>query len=186
MPAKKITKTKPVEREYIVPFRREISKVPRYKRTPKAVKAIKQFIARHMRIPERDISRVKIDKWLNQELWFRGIKNPPHKIKVKARYDGENVKVELMEFADNLKYKKAREDKIIAEAKKTKKEKKAEEKAEKEKKEKSEEEKEEKEKSESGAEVARKVAKEQHKTQKHTQIQPKQPKSQPIRKTLKK
>ena len=60
------TKQIPVEREYIINLRREIMKVPRYKRTPKALKAIKEFIAKHMRVAERDIKKVKIDKWLNR------------------------------------------------------------------------------------------------------------------------
>lgn len=104
-------KQKPTEREYIINLRSEIAKVPNYKRTPKAVKALKQFIARHMRIPDRDTKKVKIDKWLNRELWFRGIKNPPTKLKVKAKYQNENVIVELSELPEKLKFEKLREEK---------------------------------------------------------------------------
>ena len=118
------TKQTPVEREYIINLRREIMKAPKYKRTPKAVKAVKQFIAKHMRIPERDVKKVKIDKWLNQELWFRGIQNPPTKIKVKAKKQGENVIVSLAEIPEILKFKIAREEKSSKEAEKIKKDKK--------------------------------------------------------------
>lgn len=100
-----------VEREYVVPLRREWSKVARYKRTNKAVKAVKEFMVRHMKVRDRDLKKVKIDRYLNEELWFRGIKNPPSRIKVKARMDGEFVRVELAELPANLKFKKAREEK---------------------------------------------------------------------------
>ena len=84
-----------IEREYIIPLRREWSKVPRYKKANRAIKAIKKFLARHMKIRDRDLDKIKIDKYLNEEIWFRGIRKPPHKIKVKAVKDGEIVRVEL-------------------------------------------------------------------------------------------
>lgn len=177
------------EREYIVPFRKEISKVPRHKRTPKAVKALKQFIAKHMRVPERDISKVKIDKYLNEQLWFRGIKNSITKIKVKAKRDGEDILVTLSELPTKLKFKKAREDKKKAEAEKTKKQKKAEAKAIEEAKKaegKTEEEKkDEEEKEKSSAESKGKIAEAQAKQAKHVDVQ-KVKKTAPIRKALKK
>lgn len=110
----------PVEREYIIPLRKRISTVPRYRRTPKAIKVIKEFIAKHMRVAERDLNKVKIDKWLNQEIWFRGIQNPPNKIKVKAKRDGENVIVTLVDLPDKIKFAKAREDKQKSESEKKK------------------------------------------------------------------
>jgi large subunit ribosomal protein L31e len=73
-----------IEREYIVPLRKEWLKVPRYRRAKKAVKALKEFMARHMKIYDRDLRKIKLDTYLNNELWFRGIKKPAHKIKIKA------------------------------------------------------------------------------------------------------
>src|SRR3989338_11580624 len=86
-----------LEREYIIPLRREWLKVPRYKRASKAIKAIKQFLARHMKVEDRDVRKVKLDKFLNEEIWFRGIKKPPAKIKVKVRKYSDRVEVELAE-----------------------------------------------------------------------------------------
>lgn len=100
-----------LEREYIIPLRREWLKAAEYKRVPKAVKAIRKFIARHMKIAERDTSKVKINKWLNQELWFRGIRKPPAKIKVKARKYEDHVDVELVEIPEKIKWQIAREGK---------------------------------------------------------------------------
>ncbi|MEA3329709.1 MAG: 50S ribosomal protein L31e [Nanoarchaeota archaeon] len=186
---KKITKQIPQEREYIINLRREISKVPRYKKTPKAIKAIKQFIAKHMRIPERDLKKVKLDKYLNQEIWFRGIQNPLRKIKVKAKRNGEIVNVELSELPAKWKFAKAREDKEKAKSTKAKvakakeKTKKTEEKSE----EKTAEEKvEESEKEKSSAETKEKSAQVEAKQQKHIAQSQKMPKSSPQRKALKK
>ena len=189
----KITKKIANEREYIVPLRKEIMKVPKYRRTPKAIKALKQFIAKHMRIPERDISKVKLDKYLNEQLWARGMKNPLTKIKVKAKRDGENILVQLLELPEKLKFKKAREDKIESEAEKIKKKKAKEEKAaeqieesakdieEKETKH----EKEEKEKEKSSAEAKEQLAQSQAKQAKHMDVQ-KTKKITPFRQALKK
>jgi len=177
-----------IEREYIIPLRREWSKVPRYKKANRAIKAIKKFLARHMKIRDRDLDKIKIDKYLNEEIWFRGIRKPPHKIKVKAVKDGEIVRVELFEFPDKLKFKKMREEKTekkSAEAVETKhihapeQEIKTEEKPEEEKKEEVEE------KKASVVEAGQKLEKEMSKKIKHQTKQSKQPKHQ-FRKALQK
>ena len=46
--AKTEIKTEKIEREYIIPLRRRWKIVPRYKRTKKAVKAVKEFLVRNM------------------------------------------------------------------------------------------------------------------------------------------
>ncbi|MCF7910693.1 50S ribosomal protein L31e [Candidatus Pacearchaeota archaeon] len=134
MPKTPDTKLKEIEREYVIPLRHKTQKVPRYKRANKAVKTIREFLVRHMRIRDRDLNKIKLDKYLNEFLWFRGIKKPPAKIKVKAKKNSEGiVTVELAEFPDKLKFKKLREDKKTKEAeekKSKKKEKEIEEKAE--------------------------------------------------------
>ncbi len=80
-----------LERVYNVPLRREWLKAPKYKRAKKAVKALKQFIMKHMKTDD-----VKIGKHLNLEIWKHGIKNPPHHIKVRAVKDKKGlVRVEL-------------------------------------------------------------------------------------------
>ncbi|MAF34852.1 hypothetical protein CMO91_03320 [Candidatus Woesearchaeota archaeon] len=79
-----------MERTYIIPLRKEWLKAPRYKRAKKAVTALKEFIQRHMKS-----ETVKIGKKLNHALWERGIKNPPHKIKVNCKKEEEHCLVEL-------------------------------------------------------------------------------------------
>ena len=99
-------KIQTIEREYVIPLRREWVKVPRYKRTFKSVKAVKEFIARHMRVADRNLDKIKLDVYLNNELWFRGGKTPFSKIKVKAKKEGEIVKVELAEIPEHVKFLK--------------------------------------------------------------------------------
>lgn len=119
----KIKKQNSVEREYTIPLREKVRAVPRYKKANKAVRTIKEFLARHMKIYDRDLNKIKLDKYLNEYLWFRGIRKPPYKVKVKVKKDGEFVKVELAEFPEKLKFKKAHEEKREAKAKKLEKKK---------------------------------------------------------------
>src|SRR3989344_4869355 len=115
--AKKISSaSEKIEREYVIPLRVEWRKVPRYKRANKAVRAIREFLVQHMKVYDRDLKKIKIDRYLNEAVWFRGIKKPSAKIKVRAVRDRENVKVELVNYTEKLKFKKDRESKAEAKA----------------------------------------------------------------------
>ncbi|MCX8194097.1 MAG: 50S ribosomal protein L31e [Candidatus Pacearchaeota archaeon] len=108
-----------LERTYTVPLRKEWLKAPRYKRSKKAVKALKEFIAKHMKVPERDINKVKIDSWVNRAIWLRGIKKPPHKITIKAVKDSEGiVKVEFVGLPPKFKVQEELLKKKIEKARK--------------------------------------------------------------------
>lgn len=102
---KKTKEEKPLlERTYTIPLRKDVLKAPRYKRAEKAVRVIRAFLAKHMKVAERDINKIKLDPWLNRALWIRGIKKPPYKITVKVTKDAEgNVKVEFISLP--AKYK---------------------------------------------------------------------------------
>lgn len=104
--AKKEKKPKNIlERTYNIPLRKEWLKVPRYKRAKKAVKAVKEFLMKHMKSEE-----VKVGKNLNLKVWERGIKNPPHHIKVNAvKSDDDIVRAELFGFDIKEKDKKKEE-----------------------------------------------------------------------------
>ena len=166
-----------LEKEYIIPLREKVRAVPRYKKTNKAIRTVKEFLVRHMKIYDGDLNKIKIDKYLNEYLWFRGIRKPPYKVKVKARKEGEVVKVELADFPEKLKFKKAREEKRDAKAKKAEKNKPAEKTEKAEAKNEQSEDKnkdgvedkiEETEKKTSVVEAGQKFEKEEHKKQKHT------------------
>ncbi len=180
MAKKKIEPVEKIEREYIIPLRSKWKKVPRYKRANKAIKTIKEFLVRHMGIRDRDLNKVKLDKYLNEFVWTRGIRKPPIKIKVKAIKEGNLVRAELFEMPEKMKFKKARlekrEKKATEMGKKRKKEEKPEEKIE----EKIEEEKkeEEKEKAKAGEEAGKEMGKAAAKQVKHRAEKIKQPKRQ--------
>lgn len=110
-------KSKVIEREYVIPLREKCRPVPRYKKTNKAIKSIKEFVARHMKIYDGDLNKIKVDPYVNEYMWAHGIKNPPQKIKVKAIKDANGlVRVELVDYSDKLKFKKARQEKFSKEA----------------------------------------------------------------------
>jgi large subunit ribosomal protein L31e len=109
---------KNVEREFVIPLRSKYKHAARYKKTPKAIKSIKEYIARHMKIYDKDLNKIKLDKAVNEFMWARGIKNPPFSVKVKANKDSEGiVKVDLVDLPNKLKFKKLREEKVSKEAK---------------------------------------------------------------------
>ena len=171
-----------LEREYIIPLRRKCLHTPRYKKVPKAIKIVKQFIAKHMTLRDDDLRKVKIDRYLNEQLWFRGIRNPPAKIKVKAKKENGEVYVELVEMYAGMKFKKQREENKKKEAEKKKETKKVEEVKE----EKTQEEtKIEVEKEKSGQVNQELKAKEEHKEMKHETKRDKK-QTHPIRMALKK
>ena len=100
------------EREYTVPLRKGWLKVPSYKRANKAVKTLKEFLVRHMKIYDRDLRKIKVDVDLNNELRFRGMTKPPARIKVKAKkFDDGMVSVGLVELPKHIEFRDKRVEK---------------------------------------------------------------------------
>jgi len=99
------------EREYVIPLRAKLVQVQKYRRASKAIRLVKQFLVRHMKVRDGDLNKIRIDKYLNDFIWARGIKNPPSKIRVRTFKEGEIVRVELFELTDKLKFKKGKLDK---------------------------------------------------------------------------
>jgi len=69
---------------------------PRKKRAPKAVRIIRRFIEKHMKIRteaegEEEAEFLVISNEVNEKIWSRGIEKPPRKIKVRAAKDKEGV-----------------------------------------------------------------------------------------------
>jgi ribosomal protein L31E len=166
-----------LEREYTIPLRKEWTKVPRYKRTAKSIKAIKEFIAKHMKVPNRDLDMVKIDSYLNNEVWYRGSTKAPARVSVKAIKSGDVVRVTFVEDPERVKFARERhsrkhfktEKKVTAPAQEKKEDVKTEE-----------EKKVESEKEKSAAIANEKLAEQQAKTQKHVAIDNKANKKAPV------
>lgn len=104
-----------LERIYNVPLRKEFQKAPKWRRTKKAVSALRAFIAKHMKS-----NNVKIGKYLNLELWKRGVKNPPSYVKVKCKKDSKGDVTAEIVGAPEPELKKAKE-KVKEEVKEVKK-----------------------------------------------------------------
>ncbi len=76
------------ERAYTIPLRTVYNRAKRAVRAKRAMKHIREFIARHMKVSEEN---VKIHVSVNHVVWQRGIQKPPRKVKVVAVKDGETV-----------------------------------------------------------------------------------------------
>jgi len=83
---KKKTSKVVLEREHTIPLRRKFLLSPKYKRTKKAVKTVREYLVKHMKSDD-----IKLGKYLNKELWKHGIKNPPHHVTVIAKKDDQGV-----------------------------------------------------------------------------------------------
>jgi large subunit ribosomal protein L31e len=82
------------ERIYTIPLRQAwIS--PRKRRVPRAVRLVKSFIQRHMKLEEslddEEQERLVISNEVNEKLWSRGIEKPPRNIRVRAVKDKEGT-----------------------------------------------------------------------------------------------
>lgn len=100
-----------LSREYVVPLRKQCMKVAGYRKAKKAIRTLKEFLAKHMHVENRDMRLVKLDRYLNQEIWYRGIRNPPAKIKVKAVKKDGIVYAELAEVPEKVKWDMQRDKK---------------------------------------------------------------------------
>jgi len=171
MADKKETKTE-VAKEFVIPLREKCRVVPRYKKTNKAVKTIKEFLVRNMKIRDRNLNKIKLDVHLNEFLWNRGIRYPPHKIKVKATPEGENIRVELAEIPKKIELKKIRKEKIENKAMAIAEKKKAEAKPKEKKPEEEDKKEEEKEKKAAVVEEGKEIEKSEAKKMKHVSKKP--------------
>jgi len=67
--------------------------VPRSKRANRAIKEIREYVARHMKV---DDDYVWIDTGVNELIWSRGIQKPPTKVTIRAvRFEDGLVEVSL-------------------------------------------------------------------------------------------
>ena len=96
-----------LERTYNVPLRKGFQKAPKYRRAKKAINTLKEFLIKHMKSED-----IKIGKYLNEEVWDNGIKNPPHHVKivVKKHEDGK-VFAELEGYESKEAKQKKKDDK---------------------------------------------------------------------------
>jgi large subunit ribosomal protein L31e len=73
------------ERIYTIPLRKAWV-APRKKRTPRAIRLIREFVKRHMKSDQ-----IIITNEVNEKVWERGIEKPPRRIRVKVVKDKEGI-----------------------------------------------------------------------------------------------
>ena len=72
------------EKVYTIPLRHAWVVTPRGKRAPRAVRDVRDYVARHMKSDE-----VAISNEINSQIWGRSINKPPRKVTVRAVKDKE-------------------------------------------------------------------------------------------------
>jgi large subunit ribosomal protein L31e len=86
------------ERTYTIPLSRAWI-APRKKRVPRAMRMVRAFIEKHMKIEtgikaeeeEEETNRLVISEEVNRKLWSHGIEKPPRNIRVRAVKDKEGT-----------------------------------------------------------------------------------------------
>jgi large subunit ribosomal protein L31e len=93
------------EKTYTIPLGKALIMPPR-RRSPRAMRMIRAYVMKHMKIPSRAEEEDEMPPTLiitnevNERIWDKGIEKPPRKIRVRATKDDEgNVTVHLAEEA---------------------------------------------------------------------------------------
>lgn len=80
------------EQIYIIPLR-DVQHTPRWERGKRSMKAIRDFLAQHMKSED-----IKLDQNINEAVWERGSHKPPSRIRVRAmKFEDGQVQAELAE-----------------------------------------------------------------------------------------
>ncbi|ORZ32864.1 ribosomal protein L31e-domain-containing protein [Catenaria anguillulae PL171] len=97
---KRSTTEEVVTREYTIHLHRAVFGTSFKKRAPKAIKAIREFAAKHM-----GTSDVRLAPELNVAVWERGVKSVPNRMRLRIsrkRNDDENAKEKLYAFVEHV------------------------------------------------------------------------------------
>jgi len=74
------------ERTYTIPFYPRMNSIPRTKRASKALKMVREYVMKHMKVEE-----VWISQDVNEFIFQRGMQKPPRKITVRAEKGDDDV-----------------------------------------------------------------------------------------------
>jgi large subunit ribosomal protein L31e len=104
-PRKEVEEEIVEEKIYTIPLGKAWIAPPK-KRAPRAMRMIKDFVKRHMKLEapkeleeeEEEPKRLIISNEVNERVWRRGIEKPPRKVRVRAAKDkDDNITVYLAE-----------------------------------------------------------------------------------------
>lgn len=96
----KVSMSDVVTREYTIHLHKHVHGKSFKKRAPTAVKAIQGFATKTMKTKD-----VRLDPSLNKAVWSKGIKNVPHRIRVRLsrrRNDTEGAKEKLYTYVTHV------------------------------------------------------------------------------------
>jgi large subunit ribosomal protein L31e len=80
------------DRVYTIPLR-AAKRVPRWRRSSRAMKEIRSYLAKNMKAP---LESVKIDEGISELIWARGDEKPPQRVRVRAiKSEDGGVEAEL-------------------------------------------------------------------------------------------
>ena len=95
-----------LERIYTIPLNKSYE-YTRVRRVPRAVKILRQFVSRHMKV---ELENVLISNMLNNSMWTRSIQKPPRRVKVRIVKQDSVAHVYLLDEKTDGE-KKAEKDK---------------------------------------------------------------------------
>ena len=75
------------ERTYMLPFQK-VWRMPRQARAPKAARMLREYVQRHMKVK---VDEVLISNEVNEQIWAKGITNPPRRLRVRMVKDKEGM-----------------------------------------------------------------------------------------------
>lgn len=79
---------------YIIPLKKSVLKIPKWKRSKAAMKEIRRFLAKHNHTEE---DKVFLSQSINHKIWEKGAERPPNNIRVRTiRSDDGEVDAELV------------------------------------------------------------------------------------------
>lgn len=81
--------TRKLERIYTIPLRKAFDYL-RTRRTERAVKLVREFAAKHMKV---ELENVRISEGVNSLLWRDSIEKPPRRLKVRVVREGEMARI---------------------------------------------------------------------------------------------
>jgi len=73
-----------VEEKFYTVNLRDVWNAPRKKRAPKAVKTLRDFVKRNMKV-----DNIKVSDEINKEIWTRSLQKPPRRVRIRAVKDKE-------------------------------------------------------------------------------------------------
>ncbi len=80
------------EHIYTIPLR-ATKRVPRWRRSKRAITEIRAYLAQHL---SAEPDMVKLDRSINEHIWRRGSSNPPSRILVRAmKFEDGVVEAEI-------------------------------------------------------------------------------------------